>query len=146
MILGDAGIIKGKWLGSSDILVTTREERAGVASVQKIQAEITWRTVIRGRCSGSVSLNASWIQHLCLFSPSDLDTAHTNKSSACNAALFLLTASHGGNSELERSRTHIPDGWFLSGLESFAAAEEAREYPELGEREVNTTYTVIIPH
>ena len=56
-------------------------------------------------------------------------------------------ASHGGNPDLGRNRTHIiPDGCFLSGLESFAAVEEAREYPELGEKEVNTTYTLTIPY
>lgn len=59
LILGDAGIIKRKWLGSFDILVTTREERAGVGSAQKAQAEITWRKGKRG-CSGSLSLT-SWI-------------------------------------------------------------------------------------
>ena len=35
MVLGDAGIKNRKWLGSVDILMTIREERAGVESVQK---------------------------------------------------------------------------------------------------------------
>lgn len=60
MVLGDAGIRNRKWLGSVDILMTIREGRAGVASVQKTQAEIICKKVRRGRL-GSVSLRASWI-------------------------------------------------------------------------------------
>ena len=54
MILGDAGIRNRKGLGN------VREGIAGVASVQKTQAEIICKKVRRGRL-GSVSLRASWI-------------------------------------------------------------------------------------